>query len=336
MSKAKKSVAARKTPAAPIAPPMMLGSEILVACLEREGWVKRQHGRRWEVTGCKSNMLRTASANHFVLLTPQPLHVLTPFAIYWIDNLREHLSEAGYHLEVCHERACYAPRPNRALEELAQRARPVGWVLCGTTAPVQQWFSKRGMPCVIAGSRHEDVALPSVDRDLPAACRHAVGMFFARGHSRLVLLNPKTGLAGDLECETSFRKAAVRFQPNASEVLIEHHDGTRDGVCRRLDALLQREQPPTGILVSGPKYAIAALGWLLHRRLRLPQDAALISRDDDPFLEFVVPTVARYSTEPTLFARKVSRTVLRLAQGVTLLPQDYRVMPQFVSGQTFG
>lgn len=307
-----------------------------LASLKHEGLLKGGQGRRWEIVGHRRKALQTAGRSNLVLLTPQPLHVLTPFAIFWIDNLREHLGEAGYHLEVCDERHCYAPQADHPLEELAQRHRPAGWVLCGTTASMQHWFSKRAMPCVIIGSRHEEVALPSVDRDLPAACRHAVGAFFAKGHSRLVLLNPEGGLAGDLECERGFCEAAARFQPGNSETLIQHHDGTPAGLCARLNSLLQRRPPPTGFLVSGPKYALTALGLLIRRGLRLPKDAALIARDDDSFMEYVVPTVARYSTDPTLFARKVSRTVLRLVQGGDALPRDYRVMPRFVRGETLG
>ena len=307
-----------------------------LAFLKHEGLVKVSHGRCWQVVGPGWKARRAGVGNNLVLLTPQPLHVLTPFAIYWIDNLREHLGEAGYHLEVRHERNCYVSQPDRALEALAHHERPAAWVLCGTTATMQQWFSQRGVPSVIIGSRHEGVALPSVDRDLPAACRHAVGAFFAKGHSGLVLLNPKSGLAGDLECEKSFREAAARFQSGNSEALIAHHDSTPQDICARLNALLQRRPPPTGFLVSGPKYTLAALGFLIRRGLRLPKDAALIARDDDSFMEYVVPTVARYATDPTLFARKVSRTVLRLMQGGDVPARDYRVMPRFVSGETLG
>jgi DNA-binding LacI/PurR family transcriptional regulator len=101
-----------------------------------------------------------------------------------------------------------------------------------------------------------------------------------------------------------------------------------------LAALLQRRLPPTAFLVSGPKYVLTTLGFLTQAGLRLPHDAALISRDDESFLDFGVPTIARYSTDPMLFARKVSRTVLKLAQGAPMQSSDYRVMPKFIQGQT--
>jgi hypothetical protein len=69
---------------------------------------------------------------------------------------------------------------------------------------------------------------------------------------------------------------------------------------------------------------------------KLPQEAALISRNHDSFLEEVVPTMAHYSCDPTLFARKISRTVLRLVQGDVAQPMAVRVMPRFVPGETLG
>ena len=61
---------------------------------------------------------------------------------------------------------------------------------------------------------------------------------------------------------------------------------------------------------------------------------ALISRDDDSFLESIVPVVARYSSSPTVFAGKISRLVLEIVRGAALSRADIRIMPKFVPGQT--
>jgi len=304
--------------------------------LERAGLVKRRQGCAWKITDGKKMLRPESSANYFILLAPQPLHLLSLFTIYWIDHLREHLNEAGYHLEIRAERACYTARPDRALEELTRNAAPAGWVLCGTTAPMQHWVAKRRLRCVIVGSRHPGPALVSVDRNHAATCRHAVGTFLAKGCNRLVLLIPNSGLAGDLECEVSFKDAAAKFKRPEVEVIIEHHDGSREHICRRLNVLFQKTSPRTGLLVAGPKFVLTTLGFLARHGLRLSKDVSLISRDDDAFLEFAVPTVARYYSDPMLFARKVSRTVLKLAQDSSASLRDFRLIPRFIPGETCG
>ncbi len=75
---------------------------------------------------------------------------------------------------------------------------------------------------------------------------------------------------------------------------------------------------------------------LLLQKLNLPREVALISRDDDSFLESIVPTVARYSSNPTIFARKISRMVLEMVRGAALSRTDTRIMPTFIPGQTLG
>jgi len=222
-----------------------------------------------------------------------------------------------------------------ALEQMVQRTRPAGWLLSSQTAPVQKWFSHRKLPCVIIGSRHEGVALPSVDIDFRALCRHAAGLLLAKGYTRLALLNPESGLAGDLESERGFLEAAERFQ-SSGRVLIKHHDGTAKGVADRVKTLLQGQAPGMGLLVSGSNYALMTLCFLLHRGLHLPQEVALISRDEDVFMQYTMPSLAHYSASPNLLARKVSRIFLQFVRYGVSEPRDYRVMPRFVPGETLG
>jgi hypothetical protein len=70
--------------------------------------------------------------------------------------------------------------------------------------------------------------------------------------------------------------------------------------------------------------------------LRFARDLALINRDDDPFLEHIVPCVACYSVDATLFARQLSRLVLQMACAGFVPCRDHRLMPRFVPGETLG
>jgi LacI family transcriptional regulator len=308
-----------------------------LARLQREGFVKSRQGRPWEIVDQKKIAGPRPATKRLALLTASSLSQLGGFEMFWIDNLRRHLQDAGYQLEVCQEAARRGARSVAVLDELNRKLRPDGWVLQSTPAAVQRWFSERRLPCVIVGSRHEGVKLPSVDRDLPAACRHAAGLLAARGHTRLVLVIPKSGLAGDLACEKSFLEAARPLvSPRDGEVLIAHHDNRAESIFRRLNLLLQRRPAPTGFLITGTKSTLAVLSFLLRKGRRVPQEAALISRDSDPFLDYFTPSVARYTSDSMIFARKVSRLVLELVHGGPIRAMDYRVTPKFVPGETLG
>lgn len=303
--------------------------------LQREGWIRIHPGQRTQIAARPRRPLPVVR-DRVLLLTPAPMESLRPFTILCISELREHLARAGCNLELHATRALYGQGSAQAVKSLVRQLRPVGCVLVASTGRLQQWFSEHHSPCVIVGSRHPGVDLPAVDIAYRAACRHAVGQFLSRGHRRLAFLNPDSGAAGDLESECGFNEAADQARLPGVEAAILRHDGTVPAICRKLDSLLDRRNPPTALLVSKSGHVLTVIGHLLRRGLRLPQDVALISRDHDPFLAEMVPTVARYVTSPGRMAHPVSRLVLEMAQGGWVKPLNYLIMPDFTEGETLG
>ena len=306
-----------------------------LARLDREGWLKTSKGRRREIVHKRAKPAREQS-NRVALLTPLPMHQLQPHTIYWIDGLRVHLAEAGYHLEVHEHRDCYSGKPEGALDALVRRTNAAGWVLTHSTARMQKWFSQHAMPCVITGSRHEDVSLPSLDRDYRAISRHAVGALLARGHRRVAIINPGTALAGDRESEEGFKEGAQKTSLTGVEARVFNHSGSVADICSKLELALKGSAATTGFLVARSHHTLTVMSSLLGRGLRFPKDVALISRDDDPFLASLVPSVARYSLSPSFLARTISNLVVNTVRGGLVDARESRVMPEFVNGQTLG
>lgn len=302
-----------------------------LATLERERLIRAGQGRRREVLPQPRRRAGRAAASHSVaLLSPLPLHRLSTRTVFWMDELRGHLDAAGQPLEVHESAAAYCRRPAHALEELAARVHPAGWVLYRSTPEMQRWFSEQGHPAVIAGSRHPAVALPSIDVDYAAGCRHAAGRFLAHGHHRLAIVRPDTALAGDLQSVAGFNEGA------RAEVPCAVHDGSVRGICMQLDRLLSRQPRPTGLFVFNAPHLLTVLGWLHRRGLRVPKDVSLLCRDDEPFLDSVLPSPARYALNPKSFARKLSLLVAGLLSGSSGRPRQLRILPDFVPGETLG
>ncbi len=303
--------------------------------LRREGLIKVGHGRHTRILSQPKRALPKARLKVVGLLSPLPLQDVRPFVMFWIDELRGHLFDAGYSLEVHFGHSYYSGRPDQALEQLLRHAPAAAWVLCLSTAATQHWFAARRIPTVIAGSCTEAVTLPSVDLDYRAICRHAASLFLAKGHRVVCFLGEKSGGGGDQQSEVGFQEAFHRAPRDEGEPVISHHDGTVRGLRTTIDRILKFPRPPTAFLVSNSYYVLTTLGCLLEKGHRVGRSLALISRDDDSFLEFVVPTVARYVFDPTAVARKLSRLALQLAQGRNVSPQPVRIFPHFVKGDTF-
>jgi len=303
--------------------------------LQREGLLKKPApGRRREILARKDATRRTTA--RVVLLTPQPLHSMSRFVLYCVDDLRQHIAEAGHHLEVHCGLACYLRQPDSALEAMARRLRPVGCILYSSTAAMQKWFSQRALPCVITGSRHPQVSLPAVDIDYRAVTRHAVGIFLAKGHRRIAFLNLDSGLAGDLESEEVFLDGLRKTGARSVEGSVIRHDGRVATICAKLAHCLSRPDRPTAFLVARPLHTLTVVSYLMSRGIRVPADAAVISRDDDQYLDHLVPSVAHYACNPKLFARRISSIVLEMVRTGVVKPNQNLLMPEFVRGQTVG
>ncbi len=302
--------------------------------LQREGWISAGQGRRRKIAHERIARKNGPVSDRVVLLSPIALQNLQATALFWVDALRADLAAAGYRLEFQASHGCYSQHPEHALETLAQKHRAAGWVLYLSTAPMQKWFSERCLPCVVSGSLHPRTKLASVDTDYAATCQHAVGQFAAKGHRRVALLMPRSEQSGDLESERGLTEAGPKQQPQPVETLVARHDGSVPAICRTLDRLVRGEHAVTGILVAKPAHVVTTVSHLLRSGVKIPQAMSLISRDDDPLLESLVPTVTRYHVDAQMFARKISRLVVDLVRGGASRRHDVRLVPALFRGDT--
>jgi DNA-binding LacI/PurR family transcriptional regulator len=199
---------------------------------------------------------------------------------------------------------------------------------------LQQLFLSHVLPCVVSGSAHTGIRLPSIDQDYAATCSHAVGLLAARGRQHIALLMPRSGQAGNLESERGFLEGIRRYPALRGQIV--HHDGTVSGICNLLDRLMRSQSPVDGLLVAKPAHVTTTLTHLLRRGLRLPEGISLLSRDDDPLLETLVPVISRYHLEPGAFARKISRLVLGVLGNSVQANTTVRLMPALIKGETLG
>ena len=298
--------------------------------LERKGYVEVAQGRHRRIIQKQVMGTPAARQNVIGLISPVKLRSLPPFVLFWIDEVRANLAKEGYRLEFHASHASDARHPDRALQRLVYGTPAALWILLLAPPIVQQWFMEKKVPCLLAGASSPGINLPSIDIDYRAACRHAVGVFRRGGHERLALVIPATGLVGDSDSEAGFCEAAT----GSAAPVILRHDGTPEDLIRRLEGCLRLQSPPTGFLVARSAHALTVLTVLLRRGLKLPSQAAVISRDDDAFLDFVTPRVVRYSANPAIFARRLFQFIFQMVQNGPIQTRSVRLMPAFRPGET--
>lgn len=299
--------------------------------LQRTGWldVKQRQRRRIQPTRLMGGTESQPKA--VAMLTPVTLRLMTPSVLLVIDAVREHLARAGWTLEIHVNRSCYSARPARALEKLVSQSPAAAWLLSGTIHSMQDWFQRRAVPCLVLGTCPNDIALPFVDANHRATCRHAGALFLRKGHRRIAMVLPEGTTGGDRDSERGICEAVER-QSDASLLVLRHRDKTH--LCELLDRALQSSSPPTAYLVARAVHALTVTTHLIRRGVRLPQDAAVLSRDDENFLAHSCPPVSRYSVSNEHFARKVSQTVRKLADNGMIPSRAIQFMPKLILGET--
>ena len=299
--------------------------------LEREGVISAVEYKKRQILAMPKANRKATPSRVIALLTPVPQQAMPPFVLFWVDALRELLAEADYQLEVHASAHCFAAKPAAGLKKLTQRVQSAAWVLFRSRPAMQRWFVDQDVAAVIAGSCADGIVLPSVDLDYRATCRHAATMLMQKGHRRIALLLPGSSHGGDGESEHGFREAFASC--DATPLIMQHHE-TAEQVVEQLDELLKRKPAPTAFVVARSIHTLTVVTHLLRLGHRLPRDFALVSRDDDAFLDHVVPRVTRYSADAAKFAKRLSKLVLELAQTGRTSTTPVRLMPDLRKGET--
>ncbi|MFK5922543.1 MAG: substrate-binding domain-containing protein [Verrucomicrobiota bacterium] len=303
-----------------------------LAELQRMGWIAvspRQRSRiinKGEVdrVNNEGKVIAVLCANSFADSS-------TPIT-FVMDVLRDKLTRAGYVVEFHSRRDCFSSRPAKALAKLVKEHPSVAWLVMGSKAPLQAWFARHRLPCLVVGTCVAGIVLPSVDVDYRAACRHAGGVLWRAGHRRITLVQLADAQGGDLDGEKGWLES-LQHLPEAN-VQVLRHDGTSDHLCALLDETMLSPDAPTAYLVARPKHVLTVMMHLQGRGKRIPGDVAIISRDDAYFLDATRPKLARYATDPSGLARRVAKCARQLAETGTLSASAVRLMPTFVSGET--
>ena len=300
-----------------------------LAELEESGLLTRMRGCRRRIKLSSKAGAQKSRISAVGLLSPIPMESMAPFALNWIDVLRTRLSHERCALELHVMPRCFGKAPAATLAATMARLPARAWILFQSSPALQKWFQEHGVPCVLAGSPFKSITLPSIDVDYKAACRHAGGVLKRRGHQKVFLLLPEGAHAGDAESIAGLSECYT-----ADKIQILRHDGSRREIVAHVDTVLAANAVKPAFIVARSAPVLSVLTRLLERGLRLPEDAAVISRDDDAHLDFLTPRVTRYRASPQVFARHLSDLCIRLLRGRHSRARARKLLPEYLPGET--
>ncbi len=302
--------------------------------LQRQGWLEVTQRQRRSISPQHVQAPAAPSRKVVAVLMPGSFLSLPTRIAFVMDTLRRKLTAAGCEVQFHSQPAFYTGPAGRGLAAFVAQHPATVWLVLSAQAGLQQWFSQQAFSTLILGSCAPGVDLPSVDVDFHAACHHAGGVLWRRGHRHIALVLSKSLYGGDIASEEGLRESLVDHPEARLQVL--RHDNQAASLCALLDETLRQPQPPTAYLVGGATHVLTVMMHLMRRGKRLPQDVTVISRDHDPILDATSPSVARYTIQPTQLATRIARAVRQLADRQPLPAHAIRLMPTFEEGESVG
>jgi DNA-binding LacI/PurR family transcriptional regulator len=304
-----------------------------LAELGRDGWleVEGRQGRRIKKHGSVTPNAESGRKT-IAILTPGSFLSLPPRISFVMDTLRDKLTAAGCEVQFHINPACYTANPGRVLAKFVESHPATVWIILSAHEPLQRWFNRQKLACLILGSCAPGISLPSVDVDFHATGHHAGGLLWRKGHRRIALVLFKGIYGGDIACEEGLREA-LKGMPGA-QIQVLRHDASTAHLCALIDECLRLPNPPTAYLVGGATHVLTVMMHLMRRGRRVPADVAVISRDNDPILETSSPSITRYAVKPAQLAGRIAIAVRQLVETGTVSNKTIRLMPAFVPGES--
>jgi len=174
----------------------------------------------------------------------------------------------------------------RAYERLVQQGRIDGLLIAGvrpdSILPVHA--SESPVPFVFVNRRQpggHNVSMREEDAAALAA-RHLIEL----GHRRLA------HIAGPEQIDTAHRRLVAFLNTAANAGLrprVTHAAFDERAGHDAMSALLEDDEPPTGVFASNINQGIGALAAAREAGRRVPQDVSLITYDDDPISDYLAP-----------------------------------------------
>lgn len=157
-----------------------------------------------------------------------------------------------------------------------------------------------GIPLVAVDRSPGSLAVDLVSSNNRDGVRQAVAHFVALGYSEIAMLTGPAGINVAEERLGGYLDALRRAGLPPREEFILHSDFGHAGGYAAMGRFLDLPRPPRAVVVANNLMTLGAIQQLEERRVRIPEELALVGFDDMPWASYLRPpltTVAQASEE---------------------------------------
>lgn len=304
-----------------------------VQLLQREGIITKQGvGRPFLITPEKSD----SPPGLRVQLMPYDREDCEQDTIScYLIQIGTHLENAGHAFSFASKSLSQLGMDVKRVARHVKKADADAWIVASGSSEVLRWFSEQPKPAFALFGRHKDLPIAGVGPDKVSAYREVTRRLIALGHQRIVMLNrPSRRLPSPGFPELAFLEALQQAGIPTGAYNLPNWDESIAGIHRILDEMF-RLTPPTAMIIDEAKIFIAVQHDLARRGILAPEQVSLVATDQDPYFDYIRPTVAHIRCDTASWARRITKWADHVAIG----KEDRRqtlTKAIFVEGGTIG
>lgn len=237
--------------------------------------------------------------------------ITNPFFATLIRGAEDAAIEAGYSLIICNSDESLE-KEDRYVRLLRQRRMdgllisPVG---DGSNSVVHK-LPKWKIPFVFVDRRVEDIEADAVLSDNVDGAYQATRHLISRGHRRIGLILGIKGATTTEERLAGYRKALDEARIPSTNELLAYGGYRIAGGKQSVQKFLSLSNPPTALFSTNNLMTIGVLQELFSRKVRIPDELALLSFDDLNLGELFRPTLTVITQDPYSVGKSAVKKLL--------------------------
>jgi len=191
-------------------------------------------------------------------------------------------------------------------------------------------LAQSGMPVVSVDRALNSTTIDTVEVDNFQGAFEAVEHLIKIGHKRIGLIAGRANLSTSRDRRRGYEEALAAARLPLRPELVRVGDNKQASGGTLTEELLNEPSPPTALFVSNNLMAVGALEAIHRRKLKVPDDVALIGFDDLPWAEALDPplTVVR---QPAYEVGRAAAEMLLKRLGNPDLPAAWlRLRPRLI------
>lgn len=182
-----------------------------------------------------------------------------------------------------------------------------------------------GYPLVLLGERALDARANHVAIDNVKAAEAATEHLIGRGHRRIAAIGDQPGEHGTAALRRAGYLGALRRAGITPGVAVQAAAYTRAEGETAMTHLLDSDTPPDAVFCFNDLLAIGALSAARRRRVRVPQDLAVVGFDGTEEARYSAPRLTTIAPDKAAIAQTAIELVRRHLDDPSLSPRDVTV-----------